>query len=43
MAEGGKASHEPLDILDIPDLAYFGDGGDLLRIDFNAALDDDVY
>jgi hypothetical protein len=26
VAEGHKASHESLDVLDIPDLAYFGDG-----------------
>jgi hypothetical protein len=42
MAEGGKASHGPLDILDIPDLAHFGDGRDLVRICFNATLGDDV-
>jgi hypothetical protein len=26
MTKVGEASLEPLDILDIPDLAYFGDG-----------------
>jgi hypothetical protein len=42
MAEGGEASHEPLYILDIPDLAYLGNGRDLIKICFNAALGDDV-
>jgi hypothetical protein len=42
MTEVGEASHEPLDILDIPDLAYFGDGQDLVMICFNAVLGDDV-
>jgi hypothetical protein len=42
MAEGCEASHEPLDILDIPDLVYFNDGRDHVRVHLNAALGDDV-
>jgi hypothetical protein len=41
-AEGHEASHEPLNILDIPDLAYFRDGQNLVGVHFNAALVDDV-
>jgi hypothetical protein len=42
MAKGGKASHESLDIFYIPDLAYFGNSPDLVRIRFNAVIGDDV-
>jgi hypothetical protein len=42
MAEAYEASHEPLDVLDIPNLAYLGDGQDLVKICFNAAFGDDV-
>jgi hypothetical protein len=42
MTDGGEAFHEPLDILDILDLAYFGDGRDLVRICFDVVLGDDV-
>jgi hypothetical protein len=42
MAEGRKASHEPLDVLDIPNLAYFSDGWDFVRVCFDAALGDDA-
>jgi hypothetical protein len=37
-----EASHETLDILDIPDLAYFSDGQDLVGVCFDATLGDDV-
>jgi hypothetical protein len=40
--EGREASHVLLNILDIPDLAYFGDGRDLVRVRFDAVLGDDV-
>jgi hypothetical protein len=39
---GREASHEPLDILDILDLAHFSDGWDLIGVHFDAALGDDV-
>jgi hypothetical protein len=42
MAEGCEAPHEPLDVLDIPDLMHFDNGQDLVRIWFDAALGDDV-
>jgi hypothetical protein len=42
MAEGREASHELLDIVDAPYLAYFSDGQDFVRVCFNAALGDDV-
>jgi hypothetical protein len=42
MAEGRKASHELLDVLDIPDLANFCDGRDLVGVHFDAVLGDDV-
>jgi hypothetical protein len=42
LAKSGEAPHEPLDILDIPDLAYFSDSRDFVRICFNAMLGDDV-
>jgi hypothetical protein len=42
VAEGQEASHEPLNILDIPDLAYFRDGQNLVGVRFNAVLVDDV-
>jgi hypothetical protein len=41
-ANGGETSHELLDIFYIPNLAYFGDSQDLVRIRFNATLGDDV-
>jgi hypothetical protein len=42
MAEGREASHEPLDVLDIPDLAYFSDGRYLVGVRFDAMLGDEV-
>jgi hypothetical protein len=42
MAEGCEASHKPLDVLDIPDLAYFRDGRDLVEVCFDVVLSDDV-
>jgi hypothetical protein len=42
LAKNGEVPHEPLEILDIPDLAYFGDSQDFERICFDAALGDDV-
>jgi hypothetical protein len=42
VAKGHEASHKPLDILDILDLAYFNDGRDLVRVCFDTALGDDV-
>jgi hypothetical protein len=38
MAEGCKASQKLLDILDVPDLAYFIDGQDLVGVCFDTAL-----
>ncbi len=40
--EGREAPFEQLDILDIPDLVYFSDGRDLVRVYLDAALGDDV-
>jgi hypothetical protein len=42
LAKSSEAPCESLDILDIPDLAYFGDSRDFVRIFFNAMLGDDV-
>jgi hypothetical protein len=42
MAEDREASHKSLDILDIPDLAYFRDGRVLIIVYFDATLGDDV-
>jgi hypothetical protein len=42
VVEGHEAAHEPLTILDVPNLAYFGDGQDLVGIHFDAVLGDDV-
>jgi hypothetical protein len=42
MAEGHEAPHEPLDVLDILDLAYFDNGQDLVGVRFNAAFVDVV-
>jgi hypothetical protein len=42
MAKGHEAPHKPLNVFDTPDLAYFGNGRDLVRIGFNAMLGDDV-
>jgi hypothetical protein len=42
MAEGCEASHELLDVLDVPDLSYFSDGRDFVRVYFDATLGDDV-
>jgi hypothetical protein len=41
MTEGHEASNEPLDVLDIPDLAYFNTGRDLIGVLFDVALGDD--
>jgi hypothetical protein len=43
LAEGREASHKPLDVLDIPDLAFFRDGQNLVRVCLNAALGDDCW
>jgi hypothetical protein len=40
--EGRDASHEPLAILNIPDMAYSYDGRDLIGVCFDATLGDDV-
>jgi hypothetical protein len=40
--EGRETSHELLNILDVPDLAYFSDGRDVVGVRFNVALGDDV-
>jgi hypothetical protein len=42
VVEGCEASHESLDVLDIPDLPYLGDGRDLVRVSFDVALGDNV-
>jgi hypothetical protein len=42
MTKGHEASHKPLDILDVPDLAYFHDGRDLVRVCFDTTLGGDV-
>jgi hypothetical protein len=42
MTQSHEAPHEPLDIVDILDLAYFGDGRHLVGVRFNAAFIDDV-
>jgi hypothetical protein len=42
MAEGHEASHELLDVLDVPDLAHFRDGRDFIGVCFYATLSDDV-
>jgi hypothetical protein len=42
MVEGREASHELLDVLDIPNLIYLSDGRDLVGVRFNASLGDDV-
>jgi hypothetical protein len=42
VAEGYKASHELLNVLDVPDLAYFSDGRNLVGVRFDTALGDDV-
>jgi hypothetical protein len=41
-AQGHEASHVLLNALDVPDLAYFSDGRDLVGVCFDAALSDDV-
>jgi hypothetical protein len=41
-AEDREAFHESLNVLDAPDLAYFGDGRDLVGVRIDAALSDDV-
>jgi hypothetical protein len=41
--EGREASHEPLNILDVLDLAYFCDGQNLIGVHFVAAHGDDVH
>jgi hypothetical protein len=39
--EGREASHEPLNILDVLDLAYFCDGQNPIGVHFDAAHGDD--
>jgi hypothetical protein len=41
-AEGYEAPQESLNVLNIPDLAHFGNGQNLVRVCFDAALGDDV-
>jgi hypothetical protein len=43
VAEGREASHEPLNILDVLDLAYFFYGQNLIGVHFDAAHGDDVH
>jgi hypothetical protein len=42
MVEGYEAPHELLNILNIPDWTHFGNGQDLVRVHFDAALGDYV-
>jgi hypothetical protein len=42
VGEGHESSHEPLNVLAIPDLAYFSDGRNLIGVHFVVALGDDV-
>jgi hypothetical protein len=42
VAEGHEVPHEPLNVLDVPNLIHFGDGRNLVRVCFDASLDDDV-
>jgi hypothetical protein len=42
VVEGHEASHELLNVLDIPDLDYFSDGKNLIGVRFDTALGDDV-
>jgi hypothetical protein len=42
IAEGHRASHEPLNILDVPDLAYFSDGQNLIGVCFVATLSEEL-
>jgi hypothetical protein len=42
VVEGHKASHGPLNVLDVPELAYFSDGRDLVGVHFDVVLSDDV-
>jgi hypothetical protein len=42
LAKSSEAPHELLDILDIPDLAYFADSRDFVRICFGVTLGDDL-
>jgi hypothetical protein len=42
VAEGREVPHEPLNVLDVPNLIHFGDGRNLIRVCFDASLDDDV-
>jgi hypothetical protein len=41
VAEGSEAPHEPLNVFNVPDLAHFGNGQNLVGVYFNAALGDD--
>jgi hypothetical protein len=36
--KGHEASHEPLNMLDVPDLTYFSDGRNLVGVCFEVAL-----
>jgi hypothetical protein len=42
MAASHEATHEPLNILDIPDLVYFSDVRDLVGVHLDVMLADDV-
>jgi hypothetical protein len=42
VAEGCEVSHELLNVLDVPSLAYLSDGQNLVEVHLDAMLDDDV-
>jgi hypothetical protein len=42
VVEGREASHGPLNIFDVPNLAYFSDGRNLVGVHLDAVLGDDV-
>jgi hypothetical protein len=41
-AEGYEIAHEPLNIIDVPDLAHFGNDQNIVGVCLDAALSDDV-
>jgi hypothetical protein len=41
-AEGCEASYEPLNVLDVTDLAYLSDGQNLVGVHLDVTLSDDV-
>jgi hypothetical protein len=42
VVEGCEVSHELLNVLDVPGLAYLSDGQNLVEVHLDAMLDDDV-